>query len=107
MSVVKYLRNRELTGVNESNQWLAYRNLTFQLKQEWFFEHADLYKLYSILCTMCYHENIAKKIVEIIEKYEREEIQSIVFTASRLENEMVLNNAELSKCIQNIKTCTI
>jgi hypothetical protein len=35
---------------------------------------------------------------------EDEEIQSIVLTASRLQNDIELNNPELSECVLNIKS---
>jgi hypothetical protein len=59
-------------------------------------------KLYLILCELCIDQNIAKKGIDIIKKYEDEEIQSIVLTASRLQNDIELNNPELSECILTI-----
>jgi hypothetical protein len=42
MSLLTSLRDRELTGVNASYQWLALRSLMHQFDQEWFFEHDDM-----------------------------------------------------------------
>ena len=104
MSLLTSLRDRELTGVNASYQWLALRSLMHQFDQEWFFEHDDMQKLYLILCELCIDQNIAKKVIDIIKKYEDEEIQSIVLTASRLQNDLQHNNPELSECVLNIKS---
>jgi hypothetical protein len=104
MSLLTGLRDRELTGVNASYQWLALRSLMHQFDQEWFVEHDDMQKLYLILCEMCIDQNIAKKVMDIIKKHEDEEIQSIVLTASRLHNDIELNNPELSECVLNIKS---
>jgi hypothetical protein len=104
MSLLTGLRDRELTGVNASYQWLALRSLMHQFDQEWFVEHDDMQKLYLILCEMCIDQNIAKKVMDIIKKHEDEEIQSIVLTASRLHNDIELNNSELSECVLNIKS---
>ena len=60
-------------------------------------------KLYLILCELCIDQNIAKKVIDIIKiKHEDEEIQSIVLTASRHQNDIELNNQELSECVLNI-----
>lgn len=65
-------------------------------------------KLYLILCELCIDQNIAKKVIDIIKKktkkkkHEDEEIQSIVLTASRHQNDIELNNPELSECVLNI-----
>ena len=104
MSLLTSLRDRELTSVNASYQWLALRSLMHQFDQEWFVEHDDMQKLYLILCEMCIDQNIAKKVMDIIKKHEDEEIQSIVLTASRLHNDIELNNPELSECVLNIKS---
>ena len=55
---------------------------------------------------LCIDQNIAKKVIDIIKKkrHEDEEIQSIVLTASRLQNDLELNNPELSECVLNIKS---
>jgi hypothetical protein len=68
MSLLTSLRDRELTGVNASYQWLALRSLMHQFDQEWFFEHDDMQKLYLILCELCINQNIAKKVLDIIKK---------------------------------------
>ena len=99
MSLLKGLRDRELTGVNASYQWLALRSLMHQFDQEWFFEKLDI-----ILCEFCINQDIAKKVIDIIKIHEDEEIQSIVLTALRLQNDIELNNPELSVCVLNIKS---
>jgi hypothetical protein len=68
MSLLTSLRDRELTSVNASYQWLALRSLMHQFDQEWFFEHDDMQKLYLILCELCINQNIAKKVLDIIKK---------------------------------------
>jgi len=45
-------------------------------------------KLYFILCELCIDQNIAKKVIDIIKKHEDQEIQSIVLTASRFQNDI-------------------
>jgi hypothetical protein len=61
MSLLTSLRDRELTGVNASYQWLALRSLMHQFDQEWFFEHDDMQKLYLILCELCINQKHCQK----------------------------------------------
>ncbi|CAC5399776.1 unnamed protein product [Mytilus coruscus] len=61
MSQLKGFRERELTGVNTTYRWLALRSLKDQFDHEWYFEHGDMFKLYTILCELCTSHNIAQK----------------------------------------------
>jgi hypothetical protein len=64
-----------------------------------------LTKINALLIQLCIDQNIAKKVIDIIKKtHEDEEIQSIVLTASRLQNDLEYNNPELSECVLNIKS---
>ena len=65
-----------------------------------------LTKINVLLIQLCIDQNIAKKVIDIIKKkrHEDEEIQSIVLTASCLQNDLELNNPELSECVLNIKS---
>ncbi|CAG2205337.1 unnamed protein product [Mytilus edulis] len=85
-------------------QYKTALNHLLQINEEWYFEHGDMFKLYSILCELCTSHNIALEVTEIIKEQECEEIQSIVFTASRLQSKIDINSPEMSECIENIKS---
>ncbi|VDI28464.1 Hypothetical predicted protein [Mytilus galloprovincialis] len=85
-------------------QYKTTLNHLLQINEEWYFEHGDRFKLYSILCKLCTSHNIALEVTEIIKEKECEEIQTIVFTASRLQSKIDINSPEMLECIKNIKS---